>query len=79
LQEFYSEIYFVTPHWNPSVEAQAVARCHRMGQTRQVVVFRFLMEGTRSSTDEDTYTTFDSYVTSVQDKKREVACAVGLG
>ena len=45
LQENYSEVYFVTPHWNPSVEDQAIARCHRMGQKKEVQVFRFEMEG----------------------------------
>jgi SNF2 family DNA or RNA helicase len=34
LQKNFSEIYFVSPHWNPSVEDQAVARCHRIGQTK---------------------------------------------
>ena len=45
LQKDYSEIYFVTPHWNPSVEDQAVARCHRIGQSKPVIVFRFEMSG----------------------------------
>ena len=36
-------MYFVSPDWNPSVEDQAVARCHRFGQTEPVVVFRFVM------------------------------------
>ena len=44
LQSF-SEVYFVSPHWNPAVEDQAIARCHRMGQTRPVTVFRYMMEG----------------------------------
>ena len=43
LQQFYSEIYFVSPHWNPSIEDQAVARCHRIGQTKPVHVFHFQM------------------------------------
>jgi hypothetical protein len=43
LQENYSEIYFVSPHWNPAVEDQAVARCHRIGQMKDVVVRRFEM------------------------------------
>ena len=43
LQENYSEIYFVSPHWNPAVEDQAVARCHRIGQLKDVVVRRFEM------------------------------------
>ena len=34
---------FVSPHWNPCVEDQAIARCYRMGQTKGVRVFRFYM------------------------------------
>ena len=50
LQHF-SEVYFVSPHWNPAVEDQAVARCHRIGQTRPVDVFRFQMVGFGSKDD----------------------------
>jgi SNF2 family DNA or RNA helicase len=39
----YSNVYFVSPHWNPCVEDQAIARCYRMGQTNGVRVFRFYM------------------------------------
>ena len=42
LQQF-SEVYFVSPDWNPSIEDQAIARCHRFGQTEPVIVFRFTM------------------------------------
>ena len=31
------------PHWNPSVEQQALARIYRMGQTRQVTTIRYIM------------------------------------
>jgi len=34
------------PWWNPAVEAQATARAHRIGQTRQVMVYRLVAEGT---------------------------------
>jgi SNF2 family DNA or RNA helicase len=44
LQKHYSEIYFVSPHWNPCVEDQAVARCHRIGQEKEVKVYRFNMD-----------------------------------
>lgn len=44
LQEF-SEVYFLSPNWNPAIEDQAVARCHRIGQTQPVDIFRFSMEG----------------------------------
>jgi len=43
LQHKFSEVYFVSPHWNPSVEDQAVARCHRIGQTKPVDVYRYHM------------------------------------
>ncbi len=45
LQHNFSEIYFVSPHWNPFVEEQAIARCHRIGQTKEVDVFHFEMCG----------------------------------
>ena len=56
LQE-YSDVYFVSPHWNPCVEDQAIARCYRMGQTSQVRVFRFYMSdfvAERSGAEEET-------------------------
>jgi SNF2 family DNA or RNA helicase len=66
LQHF-KEVYFVTPHWNPAVEDQAVARCHRIGQTDEVNVFRFEMENFGLLTQ-----TIDAYCTQVQEKKREL-------
>ena len=36
----------VEPQWNPAVEEQAVARVLRMGQTREVAVFCYIMENT---------------------------------
>jgi SNF2 family DNA or RNA helicase len=44
LQKNYSEVYFVSPNWNPAVEAQAAARCHRIGQELPVFVFKFEMD-----------------------------------
>ena len=68
LQQF-SEVYFVSPHWNPAVEDQAIARCHRFGQTERVNVYRFNMCGF----DQDDKTqSIDSYATSVQEEKRGV-------
>ena len=70
LQEHYSEIYFISPHWNPAVEDQAIARCHRIGQTKVVFVERFEM----SKFVEDQTLSVDNYVVSVQSKKRTIAC-----
>ena len=75
LQDNYSEIYFVTPHWNPSVEDQAIGRCHRIGQTKPVSVFRFEMDGFQPQNAEHNLApgiSFDNYVSFVQNKKRDL-------
>ena len=35
-----------TQDWNPQNDVQAMARCHRIGQTRKVTVYRLLTAGT---------------------------------
>lgn len=35
-----SRVYITSPHYNPSVEIQAIARAHRIGQTRKVHVVK---------------------------------------
>ena len=39
-------VFIMDPWWNPAVEAQAVDRTHRIGQTKQVMVYRMVSEGT---------------------------------
>lgn len=73
LQENYSEIYFVSPHWNPAVEDQAVARCHRIGQKNKVSVYRFQMSNFVNPDSEVPGITIDKYVTQVQEVKRIIA------
>jgi SNF2 family DNA or RNA helicase len=76
LQENYSEIYFVSPHWNPSVEDQAIARCHRIGQVKEVKVYRFHMGNfTEERNDEGQLMekTIETHVSKVQDDKRTIA------
>jgi SNF2 family DNA or RNA helicase len=74
LQQNYSEIYFISPHWNPAVEDQAIARCHRIGQTKPVYVERFEMCSFPSEEDQEVSTvTVDNYVGSVQEFKRIIA------
>jgi len=77
LQNNFSEIYFVSPHWNPCVEDQAIARCHRIGQTKPVDVFKFEMRGFKkdqdtSATDLDPIT-LEKYVNKVQNIKRDIS------
>jgi len=75
LQRF-SEVYFVTPHWNPFVEEQAIARCHRIGQSQRVRVFRFLMRADDFQDmegDERGADTFDTCAQLLQNDKRQLA------
>jgi len=37
-------VHLMEPHWNPMVEAQAVNRVHRIGQTRDVIVERYIAD-----------------------------------
>ncbi|MFH0799209.1 MAG: C-terminal helicase domain-containing protein [Pseudomonadota bacterium] len=37
-------VFHIEPWWNPAVENQATDRTHRIGQTRHVQVYRYLME-----------------------------------
>jgi SNF2 family DNA or RNA helicase len=59
----YSEIYMVSPNWNPAIEDQAVARCHRQGQLKETNVYRFIMDGTAN---------LDGYIRGLQYEKRKI-------
>ncbi len=39
-------VFLLDPWWNPAVEAQAVDRVHRLGQTNTVFVYRMVTAGT---------------------------------
>ncbi|KAL3293750.1 DNA repair protein rad5 [Colletotrichum asianum] len=55
-------VHIVEPQWNPSVEEQAVARALRMGQTRKVSVFRYVVGGS-----------VEQNIMHLQKKKKNVA------
>jgi SNF2 family DNA or RNA helicase len=38
--------FVLDPWWNPAIEAQAVDRTHRIGQTKTVLVYRLVAKGT---------------------------------
>jgi SNF2 family DNA or RNA helicase len=72
LQDNYSEIYFVSPHWNPYVEDQAIARCHRIGQCKPVFVWRFEMDNFDSCSIEKKTKNLEEYVVDIQNIKRNI-------
>ena len=41
-----SYVILFDPWWNPAIEAQAIDRTHRIGQTRTVIAYKLLTEGT---------------------------------
>ena len=58
-------VYLLDPWWNPAVEAQAIDRAHRIGQTRQVFAYRLI---TRDTVEEK--------VLELQNAKRDLADAI---
>ncbi|HEY7163993.1 MAG TPA: SNF2-related protein [Candidatus Binatia bacterium] len=58
-------VYLLDPWWNPAVEAQAIDRVHRIGQTRQVFAYRLIARDT-----------VEEKVLALQQTKRELADAI---
>ena len=58
-------VFLLDPWWNPAVEAQAVDRAHRIGQTRQVFAYRFIA-----------HDTVEEKVLQLQQSKRALADAI---
>ena len=65
----YREIYFTSPHWNPATEDQAIARAHRIGQTKPVEVFKFVTKLIPSQGERPNYS-LDDYCLFIQRCKR---------
>lgn len=57
-----SRCYLVDPYWNPSVEAQAIDRIHRMGQKREVTAIKLMLNDT-----------VENKLERIQHKKSELA------
>lgn len=43
---FVFQVIFYDSDWNPTVDQQAMDRAHRLGQTKQVTVYRLICQGT---------------------------------
>ncbi|KAF1949031.1 hypothetical protein CC80DRAFT_430123 [Byssothecium circinans] len=57
-----NKAFVMEPQFNPAAEAQAVDRVHRLGQTREVEIKRFIMEGS-----------FEEKMLDLQRKKKALA------
>jgi superfamily II DNA or RNA helicase len=58
-------VFLLDPWWNPAVEAQAIDRTHRIGQTRPVFAYRLIARGT-----------VEEKVLALQESKRALADAI---
>jgi SNF2 family DNA or RNA helicase len=58
-------VFLLDPWWNPAVEAQAVDRAHRIGQTQHVFAYRLIARDT-----------VEEKVLELQQTKRELADAI---
>ena len=58
-------VFLLDPWWNPAVEAQAIDRAHRIGQTRPVIAYRLIGKNT-----------IEEKVLELQRQKRALADAV---
>jgi SNF2 family DNA or RNA helicase len=58
-------VFLLDPWWNPAVEAQAVDRAHRIGQTRNVFAYRLIARDT-----------VEEKVLELQSSKRDLAAAI---
>ncbi|OTA67438.1 hypothetical protein K449DRAFT_365300 [Hypoxylon sp. EC38] len=57
-----SRAYLMEPHWNPTLEEQALARIHRLGQTKEVTTVRLYIRDS-----------FEEQVMQVQESKKQLA------
>jgi len=58
-------VFLLDPWWNPAVEAQAIDRTHRIGQTRRVFAYRLIARDT-----------VEEKVLELQQTKRDLADAI---
>ncbi|HWB09522.1 MAG TPA: SNF2-related protein [Pirellulales bacterium] len=58
-------VFILDPWWNPAVEAQAVDRAHRIGQTRRVFAYRLIARDT-----------VEEKILQLQGDKRQLADAI---
>jgi superfamily II DNA or RNA helicase len=58
-------VFLLDPWWNPAVEAQAIDRAHRIGQTRNVFAYRLIC-----------HNTVEQKIAELQTQKKELAEAI---
>ncbi|KAK0740189.1 SNF2 family N-terminal domain-containing protein [Schizothecium vesticola] len=63
-----SRAYLLEPHWNPTIEEQALARVYRLGQLKEVTTVRFYVKDT-----------FEERVLELQESKKKLESVLLAG
>ena len=58
-------VFIVDPWWNPAVENQAIDRCYRIGQKKQVMAYRMICKDT-----------IEEKIVALQNKKKGIATSI---
>ncbi|MCI0921026.1 DEAD/DEAH box helicase [Sphingobacterium rhinopitheci] len=58
-------VFILDPWWNPAVEQQAIDRSHRIGQTRNVFIYKFI-----------TKDTVEEKIVALQNRKKSIATSL---
>lgn len=61
----YDTVYFTSPNWNPSLEEQAIARVHRIGQKNNVIIKKYIFGELKTQTIEKS-------IISIQNNKKKL-------
>ncbi|KAK3589957.1 hypothetical protein CHS0354_034979 [Potamilus streckersoni] len=56
-----SRVFLLDPAWNPASEEQCFDRCHRLGQTKEVIITKFIVEDS-----------VETRMMALQEKKRQL-------
>lgn len=58
-------VFMLDPWWNPAVEQQAIDRTHRIGQTKNVFIYKFISKDT-----------VEEKILALQNRKKQVAASL---
>lgn len=79
-----SRVHLLEPQWNPSLEDQALARAHRLGQTRPVTTIKYIMKNSFEEVQIPTFAeghglTLSQHILQIQDRKKHLTTTLLSG
>lgn len=79
-----SRVHLLEPQWNPSLEDQALARAHRLGQTRPVTTVKYIMRNSFEEVQvltliEGHELTLSQHILQIQERKKHLTTTLLSG